>query len=283
METKSRYEIIADLEEKKKKLIIPKQLQNPEFRFYRINPNSKFPKDKSWNNKNCFHFNHSMIKYWKGNYGIACGYGNLLIIDFDDRKFYESIKHKLPKTFVVISAGKRLPHYYYYLKRADTMKKIAIKDDNNKTLCDLQTKGTGIVGPNSAINGRYYDPNDNEIAEITFDYLKVIFDLDNLQKYNEFDESKSLPELKCNNNRKVAYAALYLADVKLSKYHNMRCPFHEMNGAGNLSITPQGKIYCFNCGVNLWPDEFLKKYFKVSWYTAKKMIFMIRDIYNIKK
>ena len=88
---------------------VPKQLQDPDFRFFLIGNNSKLPIEKSWNKLNCYPFFHEKLIAHKGNYGIVCGRGSLIVIDFDCREFYNTVAHKLPPTFTVLSASKQLP------------------------------------------------------------------------------------------------------------------------------------------------------------------------------
>src|SRR3990167_11187329 len=78
---------------------IPLQLQNPELRFYLIGTNSKLPLEKSWNKDNCFFYKHTKLLGHQGNYGVATGYSNLIVIDFDDKEYHEQMKSKMPKTF----------------------------------------------------------------------------------------------------------------------------------------------------------------------------------------
>jgi len=100
-------------------ITIPKRLMELDFRFYLLGKGSKIPQEKLWNSKNNYPYFHSkLIAHLKkdSNYGICTGYGNLIIIDFDDYDFYKGVRNKLPYTFTVTSAGKRCPHYYYILE-----------------------------------------------------------------------------------------------------------------------------------------------------------------------
>lgn len=257
---------------------VPPQLRMEEFRFYKIRHNTKRACEKEWTTKNNYHYEDRRLARHTGNYGVCCGYGNLIVIDFDDKDYFNEMKHKLPKTFTVITASKRLPHYYYVLKGAKgKISKIGI-DKNEKRVCDIQTHGSGVVGPGSTIDRRFYEPDTNPIVEIELVDLIKIFDIQKIKQKKEYSD------IVTNSPKQhVALAILYLCGVEIKTETNMKCPFHGMEGAGNLSITPTGKIYCFHEQKSWWADEFLMKCKDVRWQTARNIVKMVENLYQENK
>ncbi|MFH1839632.1 MAG: bifunctional DNA primase/polymerase [Nanoarchaeota archaeon] len=86
--------------------MIPKQLQNSEFRFVLLKPKDKKAFEKNWQKKG-YKFNSKKLKEHLengGNYGVIGGYGNLRIIDCDDKEFAKAIIDKID-TFTVETGG----------------------------------------------------------------------------------------------------------------------------------------------------------------------------------
>lgn len=259
---------------------IPKQLQRDEFRFYLVRRNDKRPAEPAWTTKNNYLYDDPHLLNSSGNYGVLCGEGNLIVLDFDCAKFHRTVQHLLPNTFKVITAGKRLPHYYYILTgTTEPLKKIPIDDFEGKRVCDVQTHKCGVVGPNSTCNRRYYEPNNHEITELSLENLKKIFGITEVEELKIFN-GESKPSTKKMN---VALAVLHVCGIRVKTDTNMKCPFHGMSGQGNLSITPAGKIYCFHCTNNWWPDQFIEQYFKVGRRTSKMMVKMVELLYQERK
>ena len=289
---------------------IPNILKREEFRFYRVLSNKKLPFGKKWNTENALKYNDYDLKSWTGNYGVIGGFGNLIIIDFDSQEYYDKMKDKLPPTFTVITASKRLPHLYYIVQgemiRKKPIKGLYLKDgllislDHNyieilrktmapakfqakynlNTVCDIQAAGAGVVGPNSSINRRFYEPNNTSIATISIDKIKTIFGLNKeLETYTEFKPKKLKNNKESSWKVYKAYAALTLGGVNTCD-GNMQCPFHEMKGSGNLSVTDQGKIYCFDCLDNLWADQFLVKKLDKPYRYVNKLLKMVKILWQ---
>lgn len=78
---------------------IPKQLRRATFKFIPLK--GKRPIEKDWTRKNYAWDEERIQKHIRdgGNYGVVCGYGNLLVIDLDEpspkflRKFEEFFPH----------------------------------------------------------------------------------------------------------------------------------------------------------------------------------------------
>ena len=90
---------------------IPKQLQNPEFRFVLIKHKDKAPYEMQWQKLRNYHPQHKRLELHKGNLGIISGYGGLIIIDIDDLKLINEFDKKTNTFTVKTGSGGR--HYYY--------------------------------------------------------------------------------------------------------------------------------------------------------------------------
>jgi len=90
---------------------LPKQLQNPEFRFVLIRPKTKIPFEFNWQIKSNYPYNSTTITNHIGNLGIVCGYGELVILDIDNPEFVEIFDKKLTTFSVKTGSGGR--HYYF--------------------------------------------------------------------------------------------------------------------------------------------------------------------------
>ena len=246
---------------------IPRQLQNPEFRFYLVGKGSKLPMQEKWNTEVNYEFfdpvliNH--LNSW-GNYGIVTGFGNLIVVDFDAKQVQDKYEEMLPNTFTVRTAGKGLHHLYFYLKgdmietkgqdmyynhlnkRYYTINPLRkFEGLKKKRVYDVQAKGSGIVAPGSEANRRFYEVvNDVDIAEIDLESLKAVFKLSEFRlptekKTFKFDASMeySFDTHRILNNLNIERG---------SKTH-YKCPFHATSGKGNLMVYPNSSVHCFHC------------------------------------
>ena len=255
---------------------IPEQLCNPDFRFILVKNNTKLPIENSWNNTNNYmYFEPKLLNHLLrgGNLAAICGFGNLIVIDFDDADFQKEKEALMPKTFTCRSAGKGLKHFYYILK-GDMIKKVGLdscgkcKNPNliSKTkketddymlfcegcnkwvlavrMADIQANKSPITCSPSSINGKIYAVvDDAPIQEIDYETLSKIFGIE-LQKRHLKGEINYEPQpLKVQE----AIDTLKRLGVKRARANRFHCPFHESNGSGNLCIFPSGKIKCFHC------------------------------------
>ena len=102
---------------------IPKQLQNPEFRFCLVNkwnaknkegkPIGKAPFETAWQKKGYKFDDPKLIAHIKagGNYGVIGGYGKLVIVDIDDVELGEELEKKFQTFTVKTGGGGR--HFYF--------------------------------------------------------------------------------------------------------------------------------------------------------------------------
>lgn len=257
---------------------IPKQLQDTEFRFYLIVKNSKLPLENRWNSVRNYGYDHPILETYTGNLGVVCGHGGLVVVDFDDKLYYDSVKNSLPATFTVITAGKRLPHLYYRLTDwpEQGLKKVKIDHPVTKArMCDVQMSRCGVVAPGSVIDRRRYEPNELSIYEINLKALLSALRVKSEPEQCRAVEHNNLP--KNSLKMRLAYAVLKLCDVKVNYNGLMKCPFHPMSGKGNLSVLPSGKIYCFHEELHWWPDEFLRDCKNVPMHEVHSIIKNINE------
>lgn len=147
-------------------MIPPQRLQNREFRFIVIKPNTKNPQESAWQIFNNYVFFHKKIKDSQ-NTGLLCGKGGLVVLDIDDEKYLEEFDKKCDTFSVKTGSGKR--HFYFICK-----------DQFDRSYYVL-TKGAGeircknsqvLVPPSIHPNGNKYEVyNDKEIREISKEEL----------------------------------------------------------------------------------------------------------------
>jgi putative DNA primase/helicase len=165
---------------------IPKQLN--KFRFVKVKAHEKGAFEKDWQGSRNYPAESTELAAWLehgGNYGIIGGPGNLLILDWDDTEFFETIKGKLPQTFTV-RTGSGKYHSYFVCKGA--YNRNLSKSD--KHLVDVQADKKYVVAPGSIHpSGNVYGVIDSSpIAEITLNTLEEI-----LPGY-KIEETKPLAE-----------------------------------------------------------------------------------------
>ncbi|RPJ30268.1 MAG: hypothetical protein EHM25_06855 [Nitrosopumilales archaeon] len=151
---------------------IPKQLQNPEFRFCLLKPKSKIPFEKDWH-KNGYAFdNPKLLTYISngGNYGVIGGYGNLRIIDKD--------KVELPielETFT-IKTGSGGRHFYIITDYKNNH--VFVNGMGEVRANNYQVVGAGCIHPNG---NQYIIEKDlpiltisrEDFQELIKDYIKT--------------------------------------------------------------------------------------------------------------
>lgn len=231
-------------------IVIPEQLKNIAFRFIRIDmegPSArKKPLDIDWQNTNNFEYNGSYLAIHianGNNYGVACGYGNLAVIDADDSEIEFLVLNRLPKTFTV-RTGSGGKHYYYIIP--DLEKKFVLTK-GDKHYGEIQWKNAQVVGPNSIHpNGNHYIVvGDYAIATISNQHIMEVF-----EKFI----TPNTPERNYQGENPHQY-------IDLSKIINLdnfrqkggeyvgKHPIHGSSTGGNFSINiEKGLFHCFRCG-----------------------------------
>lgn len=145
---------------------IPWSLQGyPELRYCKVLSFDKKAFEDGWNKPDMVYTHDAVplvdwITNQSGNYGVCCGYGDLLVLDVDELERFKElgILDLLPKTFVVRSRSGGF-HFYYFChdwKAKKIFYDLVLngkpgKDGKIKALHlgELQWLGVHVVGPNS--------------------------------------------------------------------------------------------------------------------------------------
>lgn len=159
---------------------IPNQLKNKVFRFCILPRGSKVSQVNHNNPNNQFLFDdkHLLDNINLGsNYGILCGIGNLLVMDFDDRETYNQLNIKLPPTMEVNTPSNN-KHKFYTTSTPKRTKRYPGR-------IDLLGLGNYAVGCNSRLkdNTNYTLQEDLPIAILPDEtYNNIISILEKLPK-----------------------------------------------------------------------------------------------------
>ena len=251
--------------------MIPKQLQKNHFRFIKVGSN-KVAMEKTWQKVNNYLYDEAAIQlHIKENnkYGVVCGYGNLVVIDFDKEEIQDKVLPLLPDTFMIKTAGKGLLHLYYI---SDDAKGFRVNDINNERVADIQGHGTYVVGANTIMdNGKKYKVvKDIDIAKINMIDIKKAFEpwLNIEREIKKTENKQRDPELKAIMDKIKVPDLLKEYDIDLTK-NPTDCFSHLSIGGKCLSYTDT-LWYCFHCGkkgniFNLYMDKN-----NVDFITAKK-------------
>lgn len=138
--------------------VIPKQLQNPEFRFIKVQKKGKAAFEERWHTKNNYEYDSKPLLDWVesgGNYGVVGGFGDLIIVDCDSVMVQRLAKEYLPQTFTIGTAGHGGgEHKYFVCPEFRKNIKFNIGDED---FGQIQANGKYVVGPNSTHpNGKKY-------------------------------------------------------------------------------------------------------------------------------
>lgn len=213
-------------------------------RFILVKKNLKFPLEQNWTTYNNYSFRDKKVQDWiseGGNIGIATGFNNILVVDFDDEEFQKEFLPKLPKTLMQRSGSGGMHLFYKTVEDSPDSFKILNKD--KKTLADIQAKGRQIiVSPSIHPNGKQYEfINDETIAEINVSELKYIFH-EYLNKKN-FDDKTYNGEIR----KPSLISILSQYGVDTSK-HPTSCPWHASKGGKCFSFNESKGVWnCFHC------------------------------------
>jgi hypothetical protein len=165
---------------------IPERLKKYiNLRYILLEKKKKKPKESKWGSeKNYPHDSPKLQGHISsgGNYGLACGFGDLAVFDSDqeERLSELGILSALPKTFTVRTGGGGTHRYYFcpdLIKKIILYDPVLVDDEGNPLhLGEIQWKGQQVVGPGSIHpNGKSYKIIDDvEIATITGDQLFAI-------------------------------------------------------------------------------------------------------------
>jgi len=150
-------------------MILPQQLQNREFRFILIKPNTKNPMESAWQQYNNYVYFNSKIRQAK-NVGALCGKGGLVVLDIDDEKYLKEFDKKCNTFSVKTGSGKR--HYYFICKDKFDRGYFVLTNGAG----EIRVKNSQVLVPGSTHpNGNKYEVfNDCEIRNVT---RKELFDI----------------------------------------------------------------------------------------------------------
>ena len=265
--------------------MIPKQLQGPNFRFIKVGDN-KAPIEKNWTSTTNYQYNDSEFSEWVNTnkrYGVACGFGDLIVIDFDNKDIQDKLFNELPQTFTVKTAGKGLNHLYYIIKgtkKASNNKGFRVKDINKDTLCDVQGQGTQVIGPNSTLaNGKSYEiVRDIPITKIYMTDIEKLFKPWTKAEKQIEKSSEGLTGLRAEIAKKVTIRQL-LNNYKINTGKNPTdCPLgHDSHGGMCFSYTKE-LWNCFHCGKAGTAVELVKYKENISTFEAEQKLCKALDI-----
>lgn len=151
-------------------MTIHKTLQNKEFRFCLIRKQSKAPYEKDWQNKGYKFDDPKLLAHLKAgnNYGVIGGYGNLRILDIDDKTKVAQFKKEFANTFMVETGSGGL--HIYFISDYDI--NHVLKDGLGELRAkNYQCVGSGSIHPNLV---EYKTLNDNKIIELPKEMLGSI-------------------------------------------------------------------------------------------------------------
>jgi hypothetical protein len=239
-----------------------------DFRYILIKKDKtrKVPTENEWQSVNNYANDATKLKWWLrggGNYGIATGFGNLVVFDVDDVNRMEShgILKKLQKTLTIRTGGGGL-HFYYICEggKKTTVYDPEEKDENGNFvhLGEIQAKGEYVVGPGSVhkTGNRYEIVNNADIAEIKWEELtEAISGLRTKQKENK--PRKTITHEHTNDvNIELITTPLHYKQ-RMGKSGRELIGEHPLHGAtkredrgtsSNFSLnTSNGTWHCFAC------------------------------------
>lgn len=233
-------------------VVIPQRLRNPNYRFVLIRKGEKAPFEMEWQDKNNYRYDApKLLKHLAhgGNYGIVGGYGNLLLVDFDDKEVYTKVIDKLPDSFTVKSGG-GFPHIYFKSKDIKT-ESFKILDKNKETLIDMQGSGKQLVAPDSTHpNGKKYEVlKDIHIAEIDYSELKAVFEPWLEEKQKPQIKKVQKPDKLVEDIKRHVKVSDLLSDFGIDTRKNPTgCPLHSSKGGKCLSYDDSKEVWhCFHC------------------------------------
>ncbi len=100
---------------------IPDNLKNENFRFVLVKSKEKKAFEKEWQKKGYKYDDKKLLEHLEkgGNYGVICGYGNLICIDCDTQELIDTIESSLHETLTVARTPERR-HYYFICRNFNT-------------------------------------------------------------------------------------------------------------------------------------------------------------------
>lgn len=248
---------------------IPEKLRRDEFRFCLVEKynnmqlpekqRGKKPLESDWR-KTAYKWDDAKIKNYLNigyNIGIVCEYGNLVVIDFDNKGFQDELFPLLPDTFRVKS-GRGLWHCYYItdVPLPKGFGIYVVENGKKNPLADIRATGNQVICPPSThkSGNKYEVVNDVEIHKMPRSELLALlspyFDDDDLKpksvKHSNL-ESDVVEEIK---NRVKVSDLISSYGITPNFRKPIRCPMHIGQGEHCFSIKKSDDLWnCFhtNC------------------------------------
>ena len=164
---------------------IPQNLKDKNFRFVLIRSKTKKPYEHQWQQTNNYSQEHKKLLEYKGNVGVICGYGGLVVLDIDNKDFIKYFDEKLNTFTVETGSGGR--HYYFICNESFAKCYYVL---NNKA-GELRVKNSQVVMPGSI------HPNGNAYKIINDIPVNKISKLELRKLLNSF----LVKEVQCDNSR----------------------------------------------------------------------------------
>ena len=228
----------------------------PEFRFIKLGmwdtDRAKVPIERGWKRtKNYPCLNEEVMSHIKEgyNYGVATGYGDLVVVDADVQFLTEIARRELPHTFEV-KTGRGCYHQYYKCKLERSLRLIDMNLEKDKQhIGEIQSHGKQVVGPGSMHpNGNRYTIVNPEmqIAEITEAKLREVF-----SPWLQRTRKRKIPEVKVDLGDFKNLNVGNIVDTQMMRHlYNGDCqgahPVHGSGGGANFTVNPLKNVwYCF--------------------------------------
>ncbi len=234
---------------------IPKQLQNPRFRFTRCGGKGRDPKapyDKAWE-KNGYAFDNPELLKWieeHESYGIINGIGNIITIDADCKLMYDYMENNFPETYTQKTGSKNHAHYFYICKNVpEGFKTQNLKKDGDKPLGELRVKGQTICAGSRYKNTKKFYEVAKGLPIIEIDFNLII------ELLSQFIKKKKKKAFVGDYTRPETEDLLISDVINLNSLEHLgngqfigSHPFHGSKGGKNFSVTEDEKqFYCFRC------------------------------------
>ncbi len=230
---------------------IPDALKKEEFAFVLVESHGKKAVEVGWTNKIHRFDDPILLSHLSrgGNYGVLCGYNNLLVVDFDDADVQAEVCQNLPNTLTILTGSGKLHKYFH----CENVTSFNVNNSVGERIADIQGKGRQVIAPNSIHpNGNIYSIVDTSpIADIEYAELKALF-----SKWDvDAPPEKTWSQIKSPPNPTLELIKTKIPISQLLQSYNIPtnrnptlCPLHSSKGGKCLSFNDsKGLWHCFHC------------------------------------
>lgn len=227
--------------------------ENPGLRFCKILRGTKRPFEKDWVKKPYTWQEIQSHVEEEGNFGVLCGYGDLIVIDCDENELHSEVRKCLPETFEVLT-GSGGRHCYYFCP--EIKKKMVLQNDA-KHYGEVQSYGAQVVAAGSLHpNGRFYEVNiDRPIAKAPLEQITtcikpfmkevVASERQAVRENRRFDS-----EIDSINITSVLNMADF-REAENGEFYGAN-PWHGSSTGMNFWVNPSKNVgYCFRCNAGI--------------------------------